>query len=97
MRLRNIRRQLERLLNRNSDRKIAEHRKRARELEKAFHELNAAIPGLNAAAVDAGESENPERLAAVLQALAANYAASAIVLSQWAGVCESASKLAAER
>lgn len=97
MRLRTIRRQFERLLNRNSDRKIAEFRKRASELEQRFHELNAAIPLLNTAAIDAGKAENPQRLAEVLRAMAANHAASSIVLTQWAAVCESASKLLGEK
>ena len=95
MRLRTIRRQLERALGRGTDRQLKEYRRRASECEQAFHKLNAAIPALNAAAVTA--SEDPKRLAEVLHALALNYAASATFLEEWAEVVFSASKLTAER
>jgi hypothetical protein len=95
MRLRTLRRQLERVLGRGPNRKLKEFQRRTSELGHAFRELNAAIPSLNAAADAAGE--DGLQLAQALRAMAANHAASSLVLAQWADVCESASKLVEER
>jgi hypothetical protein len=95
MRLRTIRRELARVLGRGPNRKLKELQRRANELGQAFRELNAAIPSLNAAADAAGE--DCLRLAQVLRDMAANRAASSIVLSRWADALISASKLIEER
>jgi hypothetical protein len=95
MRLRNIRRAFARLLDKTTDRKIAELRKRAGECESAFRKLNDRIPEMNAASVAAGG--DAVQLALVLRAMAANHLASSAVLSEWANVVESASKLVTAR
>jgi hypothetical protein len=100
MRLRTIRRQLARVFNKSTDRQFRQFRelqRRAGELEATFHRLNDQIPGLNAAVLKAGENKDPRQLANVLQTMAANYAASSLILTKWADVCESASKLLGER
>lgn len=96
-RLRTIRRQFARLLDKTTDRKIAEHRKRASELETMFHRLNDELPLLSAAALDAGKLDDPKALAGMLRTIATNHATSALILTRWADVCESASKLLGER
>jgi hypothetical protein len=93
MRLRTIRRTFARLLDKSSDRKIRDLQRRAGELEAAFHRVNDTIPALNAAALAAGKLDDPKQLASVLRTMATNYAASSLILTQWADVCESASKL----
>jgi hypothetical protein len=95
MRLRTLRRRFTRLLDKSGDRKIAEYRKRADELGNAFRELNRRIPALNEMATAAGE--DPLRLANALRAMSANHLAGSAILSEWANVCESASKLTEER
>jgi hypothetical protein len=94
IRLRTIRRQFSRLLNKTSDRKLAEYRKRSADCEAAFRELNARIPELNAAAMNAADGHE---FARIVREMAANHSASSLVLAQWADAVESASKLVAER
>jgi hypothetical protein len=93
MRLRTLRRTFARLLDKTTDRKIAEHRKRAAECEAAFRKLNERIPELNAAAMNTAEGRE---FARIVREMAANHAASSVVLSELADACESASKLIEE-
>ena len=97
MRLRTIRRELARVFTKGRDRQFRELQRRAGELEATFHRLNDELPALNAAALEAGKHDDPKELAGVLRTLATNHATSSLILTQWADVCESASKLLGER
>jgi hypothetical protein len=97
IRFRTIRRELARAFTKRRVREFRGYEHSARELEAEFHRLNDALPALNAAALKAGENADPKQLADVLRAIAANHAASSLILNQWAETCEAASKLVAER
>jgi|HubBroStandDraft_6_1064221.scaffolds.fasta_scaffold377153_2 hypothetical protein len=95
MRLRAFRRELARVFTKSKVREFRGYQHTARELEVQFHRLNDELPALNAAALKAGESQDPKQLADVLRAMAANHAASSLILARWADTCESASKILA--